>query len=69
MEVYAGFAEHTDYEIGRLISAIEEMGEMDNTVIIFIAGDNGASAEGQMNGMYQRNDLLQLRFRKLFRTC
>jgi arylsulfatase A-like enzyme len=52
MEVYAGFAEQTDYEIGRLVSAIEEMGELDNTVIILIAGDNGASAEGQMNGMY-----------------
>lgn len=52
MEVYAGFAEHTDYEVGRLISAIEELGVLDNTVIMFIAGDNGASAEGQMNGMY-----------------
>ena len=52
MEVYAGFAEHTDYEAGRLISAIEDLGVLDNTVIIFIAGDNGASAEGQMNGMY-----------------
>jgi arylsulfatase len=53
MEVYAGFAEQTDYESGRLISAIEKLGIMDNTVIIYIAGDNGASAEGQMNGMYQ----------------
>nr|HPM32791.1 arylsulfatase [Chryseolinea sp.] len=53
MEVYAGFAEQTDYEVGRLISSIEELGIMDNTMIIFIAGDNGASAEGQMNGMYQ----------------
>ncbi len=52
MEVYAGFAEQTDYEVGRLISTIEKLGIMDNTVIIFIAGDNGASAEGQMNGMY-----------------
>jgi arylsulfatase A-like enzyme len=52
MEVYAGFAEQTDYEAGRLISAIEELGVIDNTVIIFIAGDNGASAEGQMNGMF-----------------
>jgi arylsulfatase len=52
MEVFAGFAEHTDYEIGRLVAAIEAMGEMDNTVFIFIAGDNGASAEGQMSGMY-----------------
>ncbi|MBN2173980.1 MAG: arylsulfatase, partial [Bacteroidales bacterium] len=53
MEVYAGFAAHTDNEIGRLISAVEELGEMDNTIIIYIAGDNGASAEGQMLGMYQ----------------
>jgi len=53
MEVYAGFAEHTDNEVGRLISSVEELGIMDNTLIIFIAGDNGASAEGQMNGMYQ----------------
>ncbi len=52
MEVYAGFAEQTDYEAGRLIAAITELGILDNTVIIFIAGDNGASAEGQMNGMY-----------------
>ncbi|MCU0360627.1 MAG: arylsulfatase [Bacteroidia bacterium] len=52
MEVYAGFAEHTDYEIGRLIGTLEEMGEMDNTLIVFIAGDNGSSAEGQMNGMF-----------------
>lgn len=52
MEVYAGFAEHTDYEIGRLVAAIEEMGELDNTMIVFIAGDNGSSAEGQMNGMF-----------------
>jgi arylsulfatase A-like enzyme len=52
MEVYAGFAEHTDDQIGRLISAIEDLGQLDNTVFIFIAGDNGASAEGQMDGLY-----------------
>ena len=52
METYAGFGEHTDYEIGRLVSAIEDLGELDNTLFIFIAGDNGASAEGQMNGMF-----------------
>lgn len=52
MEVYAGFAEQTDHEVGRLIAAVQELGVMDNTIIIFIAGDNGASAEGQMNGMY-----------------
>lgn len=52
MEVYAGFAEQTDYEAGRLIATIKELGIMDNTIIVFIAGDNGASAEGQMNGMF-----------------
>jgi arylsulfatase A-like enzyme len=52
MEVYAAFAEQTDYEIGRLVSAVEDLGELDNTVFIYIAGDNGASAEGQMNGMF-----------------
>ena len=52
MEVYAGFADHTDHEIGRLVSAIEDIGVMDNTIFIYIAGDNGASAEGQMNGMF-----------------
>ena len=52
MEVYAGFAEQTDYEIGRLVSSIKDLGKLDNTLFILIAGDNGASAEGQMNGMY-----------------
>ncbi|WP_426668702.1 arylsulfatase [Mucilaginibacter sp. McL0603] len=52
MEVYAGFGEHTDHEIGRLYSAIEDLGVMDNTVFIYIVGDNGASAEGTMNGVY-----------------
>jgi arylsulfatase A-like enzyme len=52
MEVYAAFAEQTDYEAGRLIASLEKLGVMDNTIIVFIAGDNGASAEGQMTGMY-----------------
>ena len=52
METYAGFAEHTDNEIGRLYSAIEESGQLDNTLFLYIVGDNGASAEGQMNGCY-----------------
>lgn len=50
MEVYAGFAEHTDHEIGRLVERLREMGELDNTLFIYIAGDNGASAEGGPNG-------------------
>ncbi len=52
METYAGFAEHTDNEVGRLYSALEEVGQADNTLFIYIVGDNGASAEGQMNGAY-----------------
>ncbi|GAB1308818.1 arylsulfatase [Urechidicola sp. KH5] len=51
-EVFSGFVEMTDYEIGRLVDAIDEIGELDNTMIIFIAGDNGTSAEGGMVGMY-----------------
>ncbi|MGB5509348.1 arylsulfatase, partial [Robiginitalea sp.] len=51
-EVFAGFMEMTDFEVGRLMTAIEEIGEMDNTMVIFIAGDNGTSAEGGMVGMY-----------------
>lgn len=50
MEVYAGFAEQTDYEIGRLVKAIEDLGVADNTLIVYLAGDNGASAEGGLNG-------------------
>ncbi len=52
MEVYAAFAAQTDYEIGRVVKAIEDMGEMDNTLIMYQVGDNGASAEGGMAGMY-----------------
>ncbi|MEP2024465.1 MAG: arylsulfatase [Reichenbachiella sp.] len=51
-EVFAGFMEMTDYEVGRLVEAIEEIGELDNTLVMFIAGDNGTSAEGGMVGMY-----------------
>jgi arylsulfatase len=52
MEVYAGFGEYTDTEIGRLIDAIKGMGQLDNTLIFYIVGDNGASAEGGMSGMF-----------------
>ena len=51
-EVFAGFLEQTDHEIGRLVEAVEEIGEMDNTLFIYIAGDNGTSAEGGFVGMY-----------------
>lgn len=52
MEVFAGFASHTDHEVGRLIGGIDEMGELDNTLVIYVVGDNGASAEGGMLGMF-----------------
>ncbi len=51
-EVFAGFLEQTDHEVGRLVSALEDIGEMDNTLFIYIAGDNGTSAEGGFVGMY-----------------
>jgi len=50
-EVYAGFAEQTDYEIGRLLQAIREEGKSDNTLVIEIFGDNGGSAEGGLHGV------------------
>jgi arylsulfatase len=58
MEVFAAFAAHTDHEVGRLVKAIEDMGEMDNTLFLYIVGDNGSSAEGGPDGTY--NELLAL---------
>jgi arylsulfatase len=52
MEVYSGFGEYTDHEIGRLFDAIGETGQFDNTLIFYIIGDNGTSAEGGMFGMF-----------------
>jgi arylsulfatase A-like enzyme len=52
MEIYAGFFEQTDYEVGRLIDAIEDLGALDDTLIYYILGDNGASAEGTPNGCF-----------------
>jgi arylsulfatase len=50
MEVFAGFLAHTDHEVGRLINAIDQIGELDNTIVFYIVGDNGASAEGGLAG-------------------
>jgi arylsulfatase len=52
METYAGFLSHTDHHTGRLLDAIEELGIMDETLIYVIIGDNGASAEGTINGSF-----------------
>jgi arylsulfatase A-like enzyme len=51
MEVYAACLAYVDYNIGRVIKAVEDTGEMDNTVIIYIMGDNGASGEGTLQGL------------------
>lgn len=47
MEIFAGFVEHTDHQVGKLLGGIEDMGYKENTLVIFIFGDNGSSAEGQ----------------------
>ena len=50
VEVYAAYLAYTDHEIGRVIQAVEDMGKLDNTLIIYISGDNGSSAEGTLVG-------------------
>lgn len=55
MEVFAGFGAYADYEAGRLVQAIEDLDQMDNTLIFYIVGDNGASAEGTMNGLFNES--------------
>lgn len=49
-EVFAGYAAYTDHEIGRVIQAVEDIGKLDNTLIIYIVGDNGTSPEGLLSG-------------------
>ena len=51
-EVFAAFLEMTDHEVGRLLEAVETAGELDNTLVFYVAGDNGTSAEGGANGMF-----------------
>jgi arylsulfatase A-like enzyme len=57
MEIYAGFLEHTDHHVGRLVSTLEELGILDDTLVFYIIGDNGASAEGTVNGSFNENFL------------
>ena len=52
MEVYAGFLEYTDHHVGRLIDSLEKLEILDDTLVFYIVGDNGASAEGGINGCY-----------------
>src|SRR6185436_2318489 len=58
METFAGFAEHTDHEVGRLVAQLDAIGELDNTLFFYIVGDNGASAEGGPEGAY--NEMMAL---------
>ncbi|MFN7287460.1 MAG: arylsulfatase, partial [Verrucomicrobiota bacterium] len=51
MEVYAAALSHCDHQMGRVLDAIEAQGELDNTLVVYIQGDNGASSEGGMNGL------------------
>ncbi|MGE5362275.1 MAG: arylsulfatase [Bacteroidales bacterium] len=55
MEIFAAFGEYADTEIGRLVDAIKDLGQLDNTLVLYIVGDNGTSAEGGMNGMFNEN--------------
>ncbi|MEW4486869.1 arylsulfatase [Thalassoglobus sp. JC818] len=52
MENYADFMAHTDFHVGRLIDSLENSGELDNTLVLYIVGDNGASAEGGLEGTF-----------------
>lgn len=55
MEVFAAFIEMTDHQIGRLLKAVDDTGQLDNTLVLFVYGDNGTSAEGGRNGMFNEN--------------
>ena len=52
MENYAAYMAYTDHEVGRLIDSLQESGELDNTLVMYIVGDNGASAEGGLEGTF-----------------
>jgi arylsulfatase A-like enzyme len=66
MEVYAGFLEYTDHHVGRLVEALEKLGVLEDTLIYYIIGDNGASAEGSLNGCY--NEMSYFNFLQQFET-
>jgi arylsulfatase A-like enzyme len=58
MEVFAGYSENADWNVGRLLDAVEEMGDLDNTLIFYIWGDNGASLEGTLTGSFNEMTFL-----------
>lgn len=67
MEIYAGFMEHTDHHIGRLIEALEQLGVLQDTLLYLIVGDNGSSAEGTPNGTF--NEIISLNGAAAFETA
>lgn len=58
MEVYAGFLEHTDHHVGRLVDALDDLGVLEDTLVYYIVGDNGASAEGTTRGTFNEYFML-----------
>ncbi|RKZ16641.1 arylsulfatase [bacterium] len=58
METFAGFTEHTDHEVGRLVDALDEIGVLENTLFVYIMGDNGTSGEGGLEGTF--NEMIHL---------
>ncbi len=58
MEVFAGYSENADWNVGRLLDSIEETGDLDNTLILYIWGDNGASMEGTITGSFNEMTFL-----------
>jgi arylsulfatase len=58
MEIYAGFLEHTDHHLGRLVDSLEDLGILEDTLVYYIIGDNGASAEGTLQGSF--NEMLYM---------
>jgi arylsulfatase A-like enzyme len=58
MEIYAGFLEHTDHHVGRLVDALQDLEVLDDTLVIYIIGDNGASAEGTLHGSFNEMAML-----------
>ncbi len=58
MEVYAGYSANADWNVGRLLDAVEEMGELDDTLVLYIWGDNGASLEGTLTGSFNEMTMI-----------
>jgi arylsulfatase A-like enzyme len=58
MEIYAAFLEHTDHHLGRLVDGLKDLDVLDDTLVIYIIGDNGASAEGTLNGSFNEMAML-----------